>query len=132
MTLTGGGESFNSVYAGNVFGSVVNQSVANAFCTGSLMVRCGGADAFLGGIAGRSENKMSIVNAEGSIRLFVQNCEIEKALNIESSGRVYAGGVVGYAIKTDIEDTVALIPVVTGKRGNKETKISDTVGDTAR
>ncbi|MDD3946903.1 MAG: hypothetical protein PHI19_03595 [Clostridia bacterium] len=131
IDLTGGGQAINSVYAGGIFGSVINHSVQDVKCTGGLSVTGGAADLFIGGVAAIAQNKMSIVMTTGSIRLYVESVEVLSSITIDAMGRLEAGGLVGRGIKIDIQDTVSTVtPEIIGDRGNIKTMVSDTVGFT--
>lgn len=129
INLTGGGAGLNNVYAGGAFGAITNQTVRNYKGTGSISVDGGAPDLIIGGVAGNAENEMSAIMTEGSIRMYIDDADVASAIRINSLGRLYAGGLVGYGIKIDIEDTVATVtPEASGDRGSILTKLSDTVG----
>lgn len=125
-----GGDELKTVYAGGIFGSVTNLSAGNIFCEGSLSINGGGATVVAGGVAARSENEMRIGDYVGSIRMDIHKCKVTKAISIESSGDVIAGGIAGYAIKTDLDENEAKSPAVTGSREGRQTHISDGIGMT--
>lgn len=129
VNLTGGGQSINTVYAGGIFGSVTNQSVRTSESKGYIKINGGGADLIIGGIAGNAHNKMSLIITEGSIRMYIEKCAVTSAITVDSTGRLYAGGLVGRGVKIDIEDTISTVtPVAAGDRDNIITVISDGIG----
>jgi hypothetical protein len=73
---------------------------------------------------------MRIGDYVGSIRMDIHKCKVTKAISIESSGDVIAGGIAGYAIKTDLDENEAKSPAVTGSREGRQTHISDGIGMT--
>lgn len=131
INLTGGGPSVNNIHAGGAFGSIVNQSLDTVKCTGSITINGGAPDLIIGGVCGIAENEMYETYSAGSIEMILRAFEVTGAITVASVGRLYAGGLLGLAKKTAIEETVATVtPQVTVDRGGALTEISETAGHT--
>ncbi len=129
INLAGGGPSVNTIYAGGAFGRLVNQSLDSVQFSGNLMINGGSPDLIVGGICAMAENEMYEIQNIGSIGMVIRASEMKGTISIGSAGRLYAGGLIGFSIKTSIESTVATSqPQTTVDRGTILTEISDAVG----
>jgi len=129
INLTGGGPPVNTVYAGGAFGKVANQSLDTVTCSGGIVINGGAPDLIIGGVAGMAENEMYEIYNVGSIDMTLRNAAVTGEIAIASVGQLYAGGLIGLAVKTGVEGTLATVtPAATVDRGGSKTEISDTIG----
>ncbi|MFA5449305.1 MAG: hypothetical protein WC292_02585 [Clostridia bacterium] len=96
----------DTIYVGGIFGYIKNANTSSVIADGNISITTLGASVIAGGFAGKCENEL----AKEGIELRVLNTEIQGELNIDTSGNIYAGGLIGIA------------------KGNKKIKTEKTIG----
>ncbi len=99
-----------AVYAGGIFGTVENHSLANSSFGGSIEVRLGKVASYVGGIAGNAVNNTLLV-----MRVRGVGVKEGASVSVYSLYNAYAGGIAGrFAGNVTYEKiTGSVMPVIT-------------------